>query len=178
MAALFLREAEEHASAPEPESAPSTVLFTDIVESTRMQATLGDRAWKSLLLRHNAIVREALAHHAGVENDTAGDGFYATFKGPTPAIRCALEVVRRVRPLGIEVRAGLHLGGCEVIETKCGGLTVSIGARVASQAGPSEVLISQAVKDLVAHSGFTFLDLGERELKGVPEPWRLYRVVG
>jgi class 3 adenylate cyclase len=111
-------------------------------------------------------------------NDTAGDGFYATFDGPARAIRCAQEVAERVRDLGIEIRAGVHTGECEVIENKCGGLTVSIGARVAANAGPSEVLVSQTVKDLVAGSGLTFEDRGEHELKGVSERWRLYRAVG
>jgi class 3 adenylate cyclase len=156
----------------------STVLFTDIVDSTRIQAIRGDRAWKELVLEHHAVVREALERWRGVENDTAGDGFYATFDGPARAIRCAMEVTERVRPLEIEVRAGVHTGECELIDDKCGGLTVSIGARVASNAGPSDVLVSQTVKDLVAGSGLTFEDAGEHELKGVPDRWRLYRVVG
>ena len=155
----------------------STVLFTDIVDSTRIQAARGDRSWKELVLRHHAVVRDALARWRGIENDTAGDGFYATFDGPARAIRCAMEVTERVRPLGIEVRAGVHTGECEVIDDKCGGLTVSIGARVAAIAGASEVLVSQTVKDLVAGSGFTFDDTGEHELKGVPDRWHLYRVV-
>jgi len=111
------------------------------------------------------------------ENDTAGDGFYATFDGPARAVRCAMEVADRVRALGIQVRAGVHTGECEVIEGKCGGLTVSIGARVASNAGPSEVLVSSTVKDLVAGPGLAFEDAGEHELKGVPARWRPYRVV-
>jgi class 3 adenylate cyclase len=155
----------------------STVLFTDIVNSTKTQAALGDAAWKRVVLSHHRLVREALDRWRGVENDTAGDGFYATFDGPARAIRCALEVVEQVRDLGIQVRAGIHTGECEVIEDKCGGLTVSIGARVAAHAQPSEVLVSQTVKDLVAGSGLGFEDAGERELKGVPERWRLYRVV-
>jgi class 3 adenylate cyclase/pimeloyl-ACP methyl ester carboxylesterase len=154
----------------------STVLFTDIVDSTSTQARLGDAGWKELVLAHHAAVRSSLDRWRGVENDTAGDGFYATFDGPARAIRCALEVTERVRDLGIEVRAGIHTGECEVIENKCGGLTVSIGARVASNAGPSEVLVSQTVKDLVAGSGLSFDDAGEHELKGVPDRWHLYRV--
>lgn len=154
----------------------STVLFTDIVDSTQKQAALGDRAWKELAERHHAVVRESLRRWHGIENDTAGDGFYATFDGPARAIRCALEVADRVRPLGIEVRAGVHTGECEVVETKCAGLTVSIGARVASNARASEVLVTQTVKDLVAGSGFAFEDAGEYELKGVPGRWRLMRV--
>jgi class 3 adenylate cyclase len=112
-----------------------------------------------------------------VENDTAGDGFFATFDGPARAIRCALEVVERVRDLGIEVRAGVHTGECERIDGKVGGLAISIGSRVASNAGPSQILVSQTVRDLVAGSGLTFEDAGEHELKGVPDRWRLYRVV-
>ncbi len=154
----------------------STVLFTDIVDSTATQAELGDRAWKELVLVHHSVVRDALARWRGVENDTAGDGFYATFDGAARAIHAAREITERVHDLGIEVRAGVHAGECEVIEGKCGGLTVSIGARVASNAGPSEVLVSQTVKDLVAGTGLTFEDAGEHELKGVPDRWRLYRV--
>jgi class 3 adenylate cyclase len=111
-----------------------------------------------------------------VENDTAGDGFYASFDGPARAIRCALEIGERVREeLGLEVGAGLHAGECELIEGKAVGLTVSIGARIAGTAGASEVLVSQTVKDLVAGSGFSFEDRGARKLKGIPDHWRLYR---
>jgi class 3 adenylate cyclase len=156
----------------------STVLFTDIVESTEKQASLGDHAWKDLIERHHALVREALNRWHGVENDTAGDGVYATFDGPARAIRCALEVRDRVRELGIEIRAGIHTGECELIDSKIGGITVSIGARVAATAVGSEVRISQTVKDLVAGSGLSFQDAGEHELKGVPDRWHLYRVVG
>ncbi len=154
----------------------STVLFTDIVESTAKQATLGDHAWKDMILAHHAIVREALRQWRGVENDTAGDGFYATFDGPARAIRCALQIGEQVRELGIQIRAGVHTGECEVIDGKCVGISVSIGARVAAAAGPSQVLVSQTVKDLVAGSGLTFADGGEHELKGVPGQWHLYRV--
>jgi len=155
----------------------STVLFTDIVGSSEKQASLGDHRWKRLVERHHEVVRDALESWHGVENDTAGDGFYATFDGPARAIRCAQEVTGRVRDLGIEIRAGVHTGECELINDKIGGITVSIGARVASLAGPSEVLISQTVKDLVAGSGLAFEGLGEYELKGVPDRWHLYRVV-
>ena len=154
----------------------STVLFTDIVGSTQMQAALGDHGWKELIEQHHAIVRGSLVRWHGVENDTAGDGFYATFDGPARAIRCAQEVGERVRDLGIEIRAGVHTGECELIDGKVGGLAVTIGSRVAATAGPSEVRISQTVKDLVAGSGLTFEDAGEHELKGVPDRWRLYRV--
>ncbi|MDP9299457.1 MAG: adenylate/guanylate cyclase domain-containing protein [Actinomycetota bacterium] len=164
--------------APELDTILSTVLFTDIVGSTEKQAALADHGWKKLIERHHAIVRGSLVRWHGVENDTAGDGFYATFEGPARAIRCAQEVGERVRDLGIEIRAGVHTGECELIDNKVGGLAVTIGARIASNAGPSEVLISQTVKDLDAGPGLTFADAGEHELKGVPDRWRLYRVVG
>ena len=153
-----------------------TILFTDIVGSTEKQASLGDHRWKGVIERHHAIVRDALARWHGVERDTAGDGFYATFDGPARAIRCALEVGHRVRDIGLEIRAGLHTGECEVIADKVGGITVSIGSRVAAIAEPSQVLVSQTVKDLVAGSGLTFDERGEHELKGVPDRWRLYAV--
>lgn len=156
----------------------STVLFTDIVDATARQASRGDRAWRELVERHHVIVRDQLARWRGAEIDTAGDGFYATFDGPARAIRCALEVVERIRELGIEIRAGVHTGECTLINGKVGGLTVSIGARVAATAGTSEVRVSQTVKDLTAGSGFAFDAAGEYELKGVPDRWRLYRVTG
>ena len=163
---------------PELDSILSTVLFTDIVGSVKRQAVFGDHGWKELVVHYHAIVREALERWRGAENDTAGDGFYASFDGPARAIRCALEVSERVRDLGIEVRAGVHTGECEVIEGKCSGLTVSIGARVAAIGGPGEVLVSQTVKDLVAGSGLQFDDAGEHELRGVPGRWRLHKAIG
>jgi class 3 adenylate cyclase len=161
----------------EMDSVLSTVLFTDIVDSTQTQVALGDQGWEELIERHHDVVRNALERWNGVENDTAGDGFYATFDGPARAIRCAEEVVADVRPLGLQIRAGVHTGECRVIDGKCGGLAVTIGARVADKAGPSQVLISQTVKDLVAGSGLVFEDAGEHELKGIPDRWHLYRVV-
>ena len=161
---------------PELDTILSTVLFTDVVGSTEKQASMGDRRWKALIEEHHAIVRDALGRWRGVESSTAGDGFYATFDGPARAIRCALEIRQRVRDLGIEIRAGVHTGECEVIDGQISGITVTIGARVAAQAGASEVLISQTVKDLVAGSGLGFEDAGEHELKGVPDRWRLYHV--
>jgi class 3 adenylate cyclase len=161
-----------------PQTVLATVLFTDIVGSTARQAALGDRAWRELLQEHHALVREQLGSHRGVEVDTAGDGFYATFDGPARAVRCALDISRAVRALGLEIRAGLHTGECELIDGKAGGLAVSIGARVAANAGPSQVLVSQTLKDLVAGAGLVFEDTGERELKGVPGRWRLFAVVG
>ena len=166
------------AAAPELDTVLSTVLFTDIVGSTRGKPGWATGAWKDLVMQHHGIVRSALERWRGVENDTAGDGFYATFDGPARAIRCALEVTVGVRDLGIEIRSGVHTGECELMEGKLGGITVSIGARVSALADPSEVLVSQTVKDLVAGSGLTFEDAGEHELKGVPDRWHLYRVVG
>lgn len=153
-----------------------TVLFTDIVGSTERQAAAGDRVWAEVIRRHHAIVRDALEHWQGVENDTAGDGFYATFDGPARAIRCALDVVNRVSGIGLEIRAGIHTGECEIVDGKRAGLAVTIGSRIAAMAGPRDVLVSRTVKDLTAGSGFSFDDRGEHELKGVPERWQLYRV--
>jgi class 3 adenylate cyclase len=159
-----------------PESVLATVLFTDIVGSSARAAELGDRAWRELLERHHALVRRELTRYRGEEKDTAGDGFFATFDGPARAIRCAQAVVDGVRELGLDVRAGVHTGECEVVGDKVAGLAVNIGARVASKAGAGEVLVSQTVKDLVAGAGVQFEDRGERELKGVPGTWRLYSV--
>jgi pimeloyl-ACP methyl ester carboxylesterase/class 3 adenylate cyclase len=162
----------------ELDRALATVVFTDIVGSTERAAELGDRAWKALLEEHHRRVRGQLARFRGVEVDTAGDGFFATFDGPARAVRCAQSIVRAVAGLGIEVRAGVHTGEVETIDGKVGGMGVVIGARVGASAGASEVLVSQTVKDLVAGSGLSFEDAGEHELKGVPDHWRLYRVAG
>jgi pimeloyl-ACP methyl ester carboxylesterase/class 3 adenylate cyclase len=156
----------------------ATVLFTDVVGSTEKASELGDRRWKELVEEHHRRVRGQLARFRGVEVDTAGDGFFATFDGPARAVRCATSIVGAVAPLGLEVRAGVHTGEVETIDRKVGGMAVVIGARVGASAGPSEVLVSQTVKDLVAGSGLSFEDAGERELKGVPDRWRLYRVAG
>ena len=156
----------------------ATVLFTDVAGSTEKVAELGDRRWKALVEEHHRRVRGQLARYRGVEVDTAGDGFFATFDGPARAVRCARSIVDAVAPLGIEVRAGVHTGEVETIDGKVGGIAVVIGARVGASAGPSEVLVSQTVKDLVAGSGLAFEDAGEHELKGVPDRWRLYRVTG
>jgi class 3 adenylate cyclase len=152
----------------------ATVLFTDIVDSTRKQAELGDRRWREVLLAHHAAVRDALADWQGTEHDTAGDGFFASFVGPARAIHCAHEIARRVGELGLETRAGVHIGECEMIDGKPGGLAVTIGARLLVNADAREVVVSQTVKDLVAGSGFAFTDRGEHELRGVPDRWRLY----
>jgi pimeloyl-ACP methyl ester carboxylesterase len=164
--------------APGSDSFLATVLFTDIVGSTERQAAMGDRAWRDVVLAHHERVRDALDRWRGVENDTAGDGFFATFDGPARAVRCALEVSDRVRDLGIEIRAGVHTGECEAVDGKCGGIAVAIGARIAGVAGASQVLVSQTVKDLVTGSGLRFEDVGEHVLKGVPQPWRLFAATG
>jgi class 3 adenylate cyclase len=156
----------------------ATVLFTDIVASTQRAAAGGDNAWRELVERHHRFIRGMLARWRGREMDTAGDGFFAAFDGPARAIRCATAITGGIQTLGLEVRAGVHTGECELIDGKMAGLTVAIGARVAARAGPSEVLVSQTVKDLVAGSDIAFEDAGEHELKGVPDRWRLYRVLG
>jgi len=162
----------------EPDTVLATVLFTDIVGSTATAAELGDRRWRELLERHHDAVRGQLARFRGREVDTAGDGFFATFDGPARAIRCACAVGDAVSELGLEVRAGLHTGECELLDDKVAGIAVSIGARVAARAAPGEVLVSSTVKDLVAGSGIQFADRGAAELKGVPGEWRLYAVEG
>ena len=168
---------EIHEEDAELESILATVLFTDIVDSTARQASMGDRRWTELVEQHHRVVRGALARYRGRELDTAGDGFFAAFDGPARAVRCAQGIVEGVRELGIEIRAGLHTGECRTIDGKIGGLAVSIGARVSALAGPSEVVVSQTVRDLVAGSGLAFDDRGEHALKGVPGTWRAYVVV-
>jgi len=155
----------------------ATVLFTDIVGSTERAHELGDRRWRELLEQHHGVVRRALERFQGREVDTAGDGFLATFDGPARAIRCARAIADGLRDVGLEVRAGLHTGECELLGDKVTGVAVHTGARVASLAQPGEVLVSSTVKDLVAGSGIEFEDRGVHELKGVPGDWRLYAVV-
>jgi class 3 adenylate cyclase len=171
----FVSEAAARPAA-ERDRVLATVLFTDLVGSTARAAELGDRAWRELLERHHAAIRAQLARFSGVEHDTAGDGFFASFDGPARAIRCALAIHGAVEPLDLELRAGLHTGECELLDEKVSGIAVAIGARVASRAAPGEVLVSQTVKDLVAGSGINFEDRGIAELKGVPGDWRLYAV--
>lgn len=154
----------------------ATVVFTDIVGSTAVAARLGDAAWRRLLEQHHHVVRSLLARYRGHEVDTAGDGFFATFDGPARAVRCASAIVDAVLPLGLQVRAGVHTGEVETVDGKVGGLAVVIGARIGALAEPSKVYTSRTVKDLTAGSGITFVDEGERELKGVPDRWRVYRV--
>jgi len=162
---------------PEADRVLVTVLFTDIVGSTELAAELGDRRWRELLEAHHAEVRKQLGRFRGQEVDTAGDGFFAAFDGPARGVRAACAIREKVRSLGIDMRAGLHTGECELMGGKMGGIAVHTGARVASEAGPSEVLVSQTVKDLVAGSGIVFEDRGIHDLKGVPGEWRLYAVV-
>ena len=153
-----------------------TVMFTDIVDSTRRAAELGDRDWHSLLDAHDAVVRAQLARFRGREVNTSGDGFLATFDGPQRAIRCAMAIRDAVQALGIRIRAGLHTGECEVRGDDIGGMAVHIGARVSALAGPNEVLVSSTLRDLVIGSGLEFDDRGTRQLKGVPGEWHLYAV--
>jgi pimeloyl-ACP methyl ester carboxylesterase len=163
---------------PEPDRVLATVVFTDIVGSTRRAAELGDAGWRDLLERHDGLVRRALERWRGREIDTAGDGFLATFDGPARAVRFAREAADSVRGLGLEIRAGVHTGEVELSGGNVRGIAVHIGARVAAEAGAGEVLVSQTVKDLVGGSGLEFEDRGARELRGVPGEWRLYRVAG
>jgi class 3 adenylate cyclase len=154
----------------------STLLFTDIVGSTARAAELGDARWRDLVQQHHTLVRQHLLRFRGRELDTAGDGFFASFDGPARAVRCACAISAGVHDLGIEVRAGLHTGECELIDGKVGGIAVHIGARVADTAAPGEVLVSSTVKDLVAGSGLEFEDRGVHELKGIPGAWELFAV--
>jgi class 3 adenylate cyclase len=161
-----------------PDRMLATVLFTDIVGSTSRAAELGDRRWRDLVEQHHTAVRRQLARFDGQEVDTAGDGFFATFDGPARAIRCARAIVEALKPLDLEVRAGLHTGEVEVAAGKVAGIAVNIGARIASLADAGEVLVSSTVRDLVAGSGLEFDDRGATKLKGVPSEWRLFAVRG
>jgi pimeloyl-ACP methyl ester carboxylesterase len=163
---------------PEEDRVLATVLFTDIVASTESAAKLGDRSWRDLLERHQVGVRRELARWRGREVDTAGDGFLATFDGPARAIRCGLAIAADARSQGLEVRAGVHTGECELLGEKVAGIAVHTGARVAAMAQGGEVLVSQTVKDLVAGSGIQLLERGEHEFKGVPGRWRVYAAAG
>ncbi len=152
----------------------ATVLFTDIAGSTERAVDLGDRGWQELLRQHHGLVRDELRRYRDVEQDTAGDGFFATFDGPARAVRCAQRICEVVRDVGLDVRAGVHTGECERTGEKLGGIAVHIGARVVAQAQPGEVLVSSTVKDLVAGSGLRFTERGVHKLKGVPGEWKLY----
>jgi class 3 adenylate cyclase/alpha-beta hydrolase superfamily lysophospholipase len=160
----------------EPDRALATVLFTDIVGSTERAAELGDRRWRDLLATHDSLVRRALSRYDGREVKTIGDGFLATFDGPARAVRAARTIRDDVRTCGLEVRAGLHTGECELMNGDVGGMAVHIGARVVAKAGPGEVLVSGTVKDLVVGSELRFAERGPIALRGVPGEWRLYAV--
>jgi pimeloyl-ACP methyl ester carboxylesterase len=170
----LLTGARDHAN---PDRVLATVLFTDMVGSTERSATLGDKRWGDLLEAHNRVMREELERFRGREIDTAGDGLFATFDGPARAIRCACAMRAELGKLGIVIRAGLHTGECELVGDKVRGIAVHVGSRVASLAGPSEVLVTGTVKDLVAGSGLEFEDRGMHTLRGVPGDWRLFAVV-
>lgn len=159
-----------------PDSVLATVMFTDLVGSTERAAALGDRSWRDVLARHHADVRHELRRFRGEEVDTAGDGFFCRFDGPARAIACARAIVGGARAHDLELRAGVHIGECELVGEKIAGIAVVMGARISALAAPGQVLVSQTVKDLVAGSGFAFEERGEHELKGVPGRWRLYAV--
>ena len=152
----------------------STVLYTDIVQSTARASTLGDAAWKQLLDRHDRLVGREIDRHRGVLVKSTGDGALARFDGPARAVSCGLAIEHAASELGLEIRAGLHTGEIELRGDDIGGISAHVGARVAALAGPHEVLVSRTVRDLVAGSGLTFTDRGEHELKGVPDRFQIY----
>jgi class 3 adenylate cyclase len=162
--------------AAEPDRVLATILFTDIVESTALAASLGDRRWRDLVARHNALVRRQLERFRGHEIDTTGDGFVASFDGPARGIRCAQAIAESVSALGFSIRAALHTGECEVIDGKLAGIAVHIAARIAELAEPDEVLVSNTVKDLVVGSSVAFAECGAHELRGVPGRWSVFAV--
>lgn len=161
---------------PAPDRVLSTVMFTDIVDATRHAAHLGDSEWRALLRRHDELSRTQLQHFGGREIERTGDGFLFSFDSPARAIRCATAISHAMHGIGLQIRAGVHSGECEIIGEHLGGIAVHIGARISALAGPNEVLVSQTVKDAVTGSGITFSDRGAHDLKGVPGQWRLYAV--
>jgi class 3 adenylate cyclase len=161
-------------TAPVLDRVLATILFTDLVASTEELARLGDHGWTELIARHHAVVRGLLATYRGRELDTAGDGFFAVFDGPARAVRCAQQIVEDVSRLGLTVRAGVHTGECEVLETKLAGLAVVVAARVMALATPGTVLVTSTVKDLTAGAGIDLIDAGNHELKGIPGSWQLF----
>ena len=163
--------------APEPRRVLATVLFTDIVGSTNLAAELGDKRWHELLSEHNQVVRTQIERFGGSEVRVTGDGVLATFDGPARAVRCALAIRNEVGALGLEVRAGLHIGEIEVQPDDIAGLAVHIGARISALANAGEILVSSTVKDLTVGSGLHFEDHGSHELRGVPGEWRLFEIV-
>jgi pimeloyl-ACP methyl ester carboxylesterase len=166
-----------HRATPTQDRVLTTILFTDIVESTERVSALGDQRWKALLEQHHAIVRRRITTFGGEEVDTAGDGFLATFAGPGRAVRAAMAIGEDLRALGLQIRAGVHTGECELIAGKVGGIAVHIAARIAADADPGEVLVSSTVKSLVAGSGLAFNARGKRSFKGVPEDWEVFAVL-
>ncbi len=161
---------------PAPDRALSTVMFTDIVDSTRRAAHVGDSEWRALLRRHDDLSRAQLQHFGGREIERTGDGFLSAFDSPTRAIRCATAISQAMHPIGLQIRAGIHSGECEVIGNHLGGIAVHIGARISALARPDEVLVSETVKHAVTGSGITFIHRGAHDLKGVPGQWNLYAV--
>ncbi len=162
---------------PAPDRVLTTIVFTDIIDSTRHAARVGDAEWRALLKRHDEIARGQLEHFGGKEIKHTGDGYLAAFDSPTKAIQCATAICRAMPSIGIQVRAGVHAGECEVIGDDLGGIAVHIGARIGAIAGRNEVLVSQTVKDAVTGSGISFDDRGAHDLKGVPGQWHFYLVV-
>lgn len=177
----MLQEIEEFVTgirgSAEPDRIVATVLFTDIVGSTELAASIGDQKWRDLLQRHDAVVREGLTRWRGTEVKTTGDGFLATFDSPTQAIRFGTELPAAMHPLGIEVRCGLHTGEMEIVDNDVAGLAVHIAARISALAGPSQVFVSRTVKDLVAGSGIDMASRGAHTLKGVPDQWEVFEVL-
>jgi class 3 adenylate cyclase len=177
---LIMADIQEFITGERPADASdrvlATVLFVDIASSTEHATRLGDAAWGNLVNAYYAIVRKELARYRGKEVNNAGDGFLATFDGPARAVRCAMAIVGAVRQLGIDVRAGVHTGECEMMGDNVGGIAVNIGARIMAMAQPGAVLVSSTVKDLVAGSGIDFRDLGGQSLKGIADEWRLFVV--
>jgi class 3 adenylate cyclase len=178
----FLNEIEEFMTGVResalPERVLSTVVFTDIVGSTEIASRLGDREWRALLERHYQVIRHELTRWRGTERGTAGDGFIATFDGPARAVRAAMAIAAAVRPLGLEIRAGVHTGEVELVGGDVAGVAVHIGARIAAVAGPGEVLVSRTVRDLVVGSELVFADRGSHRLKGIPDEWQVYAARG
>jgi class 3 adenylate cyclase len=155
----------------------ATLLFTDIVDSTAHTGRLGDAAWRALLEEQRVAVRREVSRYSGTEMDTAGDGFFARFESPGAAIAAARAARTATRKLGLEIRAGIHTGECEMDGSKLAGMAVHIAARIQGKAEPGEILASSTVKDLAVGAGLRFADQGEHALKGVPDPWRLYAVL-
>jgi len=176
IAGAVVARARLESSPAVPETVLTTLLFTDLTDSTATAARLGDRAWRELLDQHHRDVRRDLGRFRGMEIDSAGDGFFCRFDGPARAIACARAIIESAATRGLTVRAGVHTGECELVGSKPAGIAVHIGARMLGEAGNKEIVVTSTVRDLVAGSGFTFEDRGEHELKGVPGAWRLFAV--